>query len=78
VVAPSCPNRELLREAQRRRTIYTRASRRTQAYAGSNGYFYAYYPGSDGAMHIMLWNGTSWQDQDLGGSVAPGSSPSAF
>jgi hypothetical protein len=47
------------------------------AYSGTNGYFYVYYPGSDGKIHLMLLNGSVWCDQTLGGSVAADSSPSA-
>jgi hypothetical protein len=43
-----------------------------------NGYHYVYYHGTDGQVHLLLWNGHTWQDQALGGSFAPGTSPSAY
>jgi hypothetical protein len=34
--------------------------------------------GSDGGIHLWLWNGSKWEDQNLGGSVAANTSPIAF
>jgi hypothetical protein len=45
---------------------------------GPPGYHYVFYRGSDGAMHLMLWNGAQWADQTIGGSVAANTNPSAF
>ena len=42
------------------------------------GNHYVYFRGSDGAVHIMYWNGSTWTDQTLGGSMAAGSSPSGY
>jgi hypothetical protein len=39
---------------------------------------YAYYVGSDNAIHLWYWDGTSWADQTLGGSVLPGTNPSSY
>ena len=42
-----------------------------------NGNLVVYYVGTDGGVHLWIWNGT-WQDQSLGGSVAANTSPSAI
>jgi surface antigen len=50
----------------------------TPAQGHVSGHHYVYSRGSDGAVHIMFWNGSSWQDQRLGGSMAAGTTPSAY
>jgi hypothetical protein len=37
-----------------------------------------YFVGTDGRIHLWLYSGTGWTEQNLGGSVATGTSPSAF
>jgi hypothetical protein len=41
-------------------------------------YYYVYYVGSDGAIHVLLWNGSEWQNQTLGGSPLKKTAVSAF
>ena len=38
----------------------------------------AFYAGNDNAVHLWFWNGSSWADQTLGGTVLGGTSPSAY
>jgi CHAP domain len=42
-----------------------------------NGDQSVYFVGSDGGIHVWLYHGR-WEEQNLGGSVAPDTSPSAF
>ena len=42
------------------------------------GDHYVYYIGSDGGIDIWFWNGSSWANQDFGGTASPNSSPSAY
>ena len=42
-----------------------------------NGDQSVYFVGSDGGIHVWLYHGR-WEEQDLGGSVAPDTSPIAF
>jgi len=39
---------------------------------------YVYYVGGDNGIHLWFWDGASWADQTLGGSVLAGTSPSAY
>jgi hypothetical protein len=42
--------------------------------AGHNEYA-VFYEGSNGALWQYTFNGTSWSDYDVGGSMAPGATP---
>jgi hypothetical protein len=41
----------------------------------SNGDQWDYYRGSEGQVWEAFWNGSTWSNHDLGGSVAPGTTP---